>query len=132
MKFKMNQKTLKNINICVIIVGLCLFSMWCGAVINGANVTANTIDLSGLTPEESGGTPAPSTAVETPFVNYAGSNDNYSGGTSAPVVTTPAPTPTNAATTLFDEMQANPKAVSTVQLPFVVGDTESGDNTAGD
>ncbi|MCK9575987.1 MAG: hypothetical protein M0R51_08585, partial [Clostridia bacterium] len=37
----------------------------------------------------SGGTPAPSTAVETPFVNYAGSDDNYSGGTSAPVVTIP-------------------------------------------
>ena len=65
MKFNMNQKMLKNINICVIIVGLCLFSMWCGAVINGANATANTIDLSGLTPEESGGIP----------INYVLPND---------------------------------------------------------
>lgn len=38
----------------------------------------------------------------------------------------------NSATTLFDEMQQHPENVSTVQLPFVVGDTESGDNTAGD
>ncbi|MCK9575986.1 MAG: hypothetical protein M0R51_08580 [Clostridia bacterium] len=63
----MNQKMLKNINICVIIVGLCLFSMWCGAVINGANATANTIDLSGLTPEESGGIP----------INYDFPDDKY-------------------------------------------------------
>ena len=41
-------------------------------------------------------------------------------------------TDANAATNLANEMASHPESVSTVQLPFVVGDTESGDNTAGD
>ena len=115
----MNQKTLKNINICVIIVGLCLFSMWCGAVINGANATP--------TPSIDYGDDYPS-PVLAPSVTRSGDVVTVGGVVSPPVESTP----TNAATTLFDEMQQHPANVSTVQLPFVVGDTESGDNTAGD
>ena len=56
MKFKMNQKTLKNINISGVVFELCLFHTWFGAVVSSAITTGNSMTVTNLQPIESGGT----------------------------------------------------------------------------